>query len=87
MSIEQRLKELNITLPKVGNALGNYVHAKRVGNLLYLSGKGPEGADGSMPRGKIGAGMSIEEGSSRPPSRPRADRGDQGCAGGRSRSG
>src|SRR5262249_4312604 len=62
MKIEQRLKELNITLPNVGSPLGNYVHAKRVGNLLYLSGKGPESADGSMPRGKMGAGMSIEEG-------------------------
>ena len=62
MSIEQRLKELRITLPKVGSPLGNYVHANRVGNLLYLSGKGPESADGTMPRGKLGAGMSIEEG-------------------------
>src|SRR5215831_13579721 len=62
MNIEQRLKELNITLPKMGNPLGNYVHAKRVGNLLYLSGKGPESTGGAMPRGKIGAGMSIEEG-------------------------
>src|ERR1700746_3312188 len=61
-SIEQRLKELRIVLPEVGRPLGNYVHAKRVGNLLYLSGKGPESADGSMPRGKIGTGMSIEEG-------------------------
>jgi len=62
MNIEQRLKELNITLPKVGSPLGNYVHARRVGNLLYLSGKGPERADGTMPRGKLGAGMSIDEG-------------------------
>jgi hypothetical protein len=60
MSIEQRLKDLNITLPKVGGALGNYVHAKRIGNLLYLSGKGPESGDGTMPKGKLGAGMSIE---------------------------
>jgi enamine deaminase RidA (YjgF/YER057c/UK114 family) len=62
MSVEQRLKELDITLPKVGSPLGNYVHAKRVGNLLYLSGKGPERADGTMPRGKLGAGVSVDEG-------------------------
>jgi len=62
MNIEQRLKELNIVLPKVGSPLGNYVHAKRVGNLLYLSGKGPESAGGTMPRGKLGAGMSVDEG-------------------------
>jgi enamine deaminase RidA (YjgF/YER057c/UK114 family) len=63
MSVEQRLKELGITLPQVGAPIGNYVHAKRTGNLLYLSGQGPpEGAGGKMPKGKLGAGMSIEEG-------------------------
>jgi enamine deaminase RidA (YjgF/YER057c/UK114 family) len=63
MSVEQRLKELGITLPQVGAPIGNYVHAKRTGNLLYLSGKGPpDGADGKMPKGKLGASMSIDEG-------------------------
>jgi enamine deaminase RidA (YjgF/YER057c/UK114 family) len=63
MTIEQRLTELGIKLPEVGPPIGNYVHARRVGNLLYLSGKGPpSGPDGKMPRGKLGAGMSIDEG-------------------------
>ena len=62
MSIRQRLEQLQITLPEVGGALGNYVHAKRIGNLLYLSGKGPEQADGTMPKGKLGAGLSVDEG-------------------------
>jgi enamine deaminase RidA (YjgF/YER057c/UK114 family) len=58
MAIEQRLRELGLSLPAVGAPLGNYVHAKRVGNLLYLSGKGPI----EKVAGKLGAGMSIEEG-------------------------
>jgi enamine deaminase RidA (YjgF/YER057c/UK114 family) len=62
MSIRQRLEQLHITLPEVGAALGNYVHAKRVGNLLYLSGKGPEQPDGTMPKGKLGAGLSVDQG-------------------------
>ena len=62
MSVEQRLKELNIKLPEVGGPIGNYVHAKRAGNLFYLSGKGPPDVDGRMPKGRLGAGMSIEEG-------------------------
>ncbi|HVM81432.1 MAG TPA: RidA family protein [Stellaceae bacterium] len=62
MSIEQRLKELKITLAPVGKPMGSYVHAKRVGNLLYLAGKGPLYPDGKMPKGKLGAGMSVEEG-------------------------
>jgi enamine deaminase RidA (YjgF/YER057c/UK114 family) len=62
MSIETRLKELNVTLPKVGAPMGSYVHAKRVGNMLYLAGKGPHNADGSMPKGKLGAEFTVEEG-------------------------
>ncbi|MBV8575114.1 MAG: RidA family protein [Acetobacteraceae bacterium] len=62
MSVEQRLKELGVTLPTVGAPWGSYVHAKRVGNLLYLSGKQPPDSDGRTPRGKLGAGMAVEEG-------------------------
>lgn len=62
MSIVRKLQDLGITLPTPGQPLGNYVHAKRIGNMLYLSGKGPLYADGAMPRGKLGAGMSIEDG-------------------------
>ena len=62
MQIEQRLNDLGIALPQVGGPIGNYVHAKRVGNLLYLSGKGPPEIGGRMPRGKLGAGMSVEDG-------------------------
>lgn len=62
MTIEQRLSQLGIALPAVSGPIGNYVHAKHTGNLLYLSGKGPPEVDGRMPRGKLGAGMSIEEG-------------------------
>ncbi|MGA8381308.1 MAG: RidA family protein [Stellaceae bacterium] len=62
MTIEQRLSQLGIALPAVSGPIGNYVHAKRTGNLLYLSGKGPPEVDGKMPRGKLGAGMSFEEG-------------------------
>jgi enamine deaminase RidA (YjgF/YER057c/UK114 family) len=58
MSIEKRLKELKIELPAVGAPLGTYVHAKPVGNLLYLSGKGP----GAGVKGKLGRDMTIEEG-------------------------
>src|SRR5579872_4447565 len=62
MSGAQRLQQLGITLPTPGQPLGTYVDAKRVGNLLYLSGKGPLYPDGMMPRGRLGAGLSIEEG-------------------------
>ena len=62
MRTEERLAELGITLPEIAAPIGNYVHAKRIGNLLYLSGKGPPAAGGAVPRSKLGAGMSVEEG-------------------------
>ncbi len=62
MTVEQTLKRKNIVPPPVGPPMGSYVHAKRAGNLLYLSGKGPRYPDGAMPKGKLGAGMTVEEG-------------------------
>ena len=56
MSIDSRLKELGIELPAVPAPAGNYVHAVRTGNLLFLAGKGP-----SNSTGKVGADVSIEE--------------------------
>jgi len=56
MTIDERLNELGIELPRVPAPMGNYVHAVRTGNLLFLAGKGP----GSVT-GKVGAGITVEE--------------------------
>ncbi|MFW7344534.1 MAG: RidA family protein [Pigmentiphaga sp.] len=61
MSIETRLQELGLTLPPIGKTIGTFVHAKRHGNLMFMSGKGPL-YDGVRPRGKLGADMTQEEG-------------------------
>lgn len=61
MSIEARLKELKIELPPVPKPAGNYVHAVRTGNLLFLAGKGPSNPDGSVPKGKVGRDVPTEE--------------------------
>lgn len=55
MSVEDRLKELNITLPSTPAPAGNYVPAVRTGNLLYLSGKGPGKS------GKVGGDVTAEQ--------------------------
>jgi enamine deaminase RidA (YjgF/YER057c/UK114 family) len=62
MKIEERLKELGLTLAPLGSPMGSYVHSKRAGDLLYLAGKGPQYPDGTMAKGRLGAGMSVEEG-------------------------
>ena len=56
MTIDERLVDLGIELPPVPAPAGNYVHAVRTGNLLYLSGKGPGNVTG-----KVGGGISVED--------------------------
>ena len=56
METEKYLRELGIELPAIPDPAGNYVHAVRTGNLLFLSGKGPRGS-----QGKVGASVSIEQ--------------------------
>lgn len=62
MSIKDRLTELGITLPTVPEPMGNYVHAVRTGNLLFLSGKGPRKAEGGVSTGKVGNDVTLEQG-------------------------
>lgn len=59
---EKRLTELGITLQTPSLPVANYVNAVRVGNLLFLSGKGPTQADGKMITGKVGTNLTLEEG-------------------------
>jgi enamine deaminase RidA (YjgF/YER057c/UK114 family) len=61
MSPDARLKELKIELPAIPKPMGQYVHAVRTGNLLFLAGKGPQNPDGSVPKGKVGRDVTTEE--------------------------
>jgi len=62
MSVNERLKELGITLPPVPDPQGNYVHAVRTGNLLFLAGKGPGEIEGGAGIGKVGKDVTLEQG-------------------------
>ena len=62
MTIKNRLKELNITLPEAPDPVGAYVAFKKIGNLLYISGQLPITADGKMIKGKIGKNLNLEDG-------------------------
>ncbi len=63
MSAEERLKELNLSLPPQPRPAANYVSAVRTGALLYLAGHGPLGNDGKpISRGKLGRDLTVEEG-------------------------
>ena len=39
MTIEEKIKKLNIKLPDAKPPVGSYVATKIVGNLLYISGQ------------------------------------------------
>lgn len=59
---EQRLQEKGITLVAPSKPIANYVNVVRVGNLLFLAGKGPTKADGTNITGKVGKDLTIEQG-------------------------
>lgn len=61
MSIEERLKELGITLPPPPVPLGAYLPFVRSGNLLFLSGILPL-REGKLEKvGRVGESLSREE--------------------------
>jgi enamine deaminase RidA (YjgF/YER057c/UK114 family) len=59
---EAKLKEKGIVLAAPSKPVATYVNAVRVGNLLYLAGKGPTKPDGSNITGKVGKDLTIEQG-------------------------
>ena len=60
--ISEKLKQLNIELPKAPDPIGAYVAFKKIGNLLYISGQLPIGTDGKIIKGKIGKDLTLKDG-------------------------
>lgn len=59
--IDDRLKELGLTLPPPRAPLANYVPARRVGNLVYTAGQISGTAEREI-KGKLGAELDVEQG-------------------------
>lgn len=59
--IDERLKELGITLPPPRAPLANYVPARRVGNLIYTAGQISGTAEREL-KGKLGQDLSLDQG-------------------------
>ena len=62
MTIEKKLKELEIDLPKAPDPVGAYVAFKRGSGLLFISGQLPISTDGKLIKGKIGKDLTLEDG-------------------------
>ncbi len=58
---EAKLKELGITLPEAPAPAANYVPFVQVGDIVYVSGQISANENGLI-KGKLGDGMSTEEG-------------------------
>ncbi len=52
---EEKLAALGHTLPVASSPVANYVSAVRTGNLVFLAGHLPRGADGKVIVGRVGA--------------------------------
>jgi enamine deaminase RidA (YjgF/YER057c/UK114 family) len=61
-SPDERLLELNLSLPPVPKPIAKYRPAVQVGNMLYLSGHGPVQPDGSLIKGRVGHNLTTEQG-------------------------
>ena len=60
--VEKRLADSGIKLPEAPKPSGNYVPAVVTGNLVFMAGQVPN-RDGHVAHpGKLGAGVSIEQG-------------------------
>ena len=62
MTVENKLKELNIELPNAPDPVGAYVAFKKINNLLFISGQLPISSDGKILKGKIGKDLTLEDG-------------------------
>ena len=65
--VEEKIKELNITLPVPGEPIANYVPTVRFSEtknsmLVYVSGTGPRKENGGYITGRLGEDMTVEEG-------------------------
>ena len=59
--IDERLRDLGITLPPTPVPLANYVPAKRVGSLVYVSGQ-PSGTADQAITGQLGTECTVADG-------------------------
>jgi enamine deaminase RidA (YjgF/YER057c/UK114 family) len=62
MNYNDKIKELNIDLPKAADPVGSYLATKVVGKLLFISGQISMDDKGVLIKGKLGKELSTEDG-------------------------
>lgn len=62
MSIDERLAEIGLTLPRAAAPVAAYVPTVEVGGLLHVSGQLPFREDGSLITGRLGESVDVAAG-------------------------
>ncbi|SIQ35503.1 RidA family protein [Halanaerobium kushneri] len=62
MGVEAKIKELGLELPETPAPIAEYIPAKRVNDLVYVSGQGPISKGKFIHIGKVGESVSLDEG-------------------------
>ena len=62
MTINDRIKKLDIILPQAKPPVGSYVATKITGNLLFISGQISIDENGKLIKGKVGKDLSVNDG-------------------------
>ncbi len=62
MTINDRIKKLNIILPPAKPPVGSYVATKITGKLLFISGQISIDENGKLIKGKVGKDLTVDDG-------------------------
>ena len=62
MTFDDKIKELDISLPDAKDPVGAYVATKITANLIFISGQISISSNGDLIKGKIGKDLSTDEG-------------------------
>ena len=62
MSVEEKIKQLNIEIPKSPKPVGAYVAFRIINKLVYISGQVSFDQNGNLIKGKVGSELSLEQG-------------------------
>ena len=62
MNYNDKIKELDITLPIAANPVGSYLATKIVGKLLYISGQISMNENGELIKGRLGKELTTKDG-------------------------
>ena len=62
MTVNEKLKKLNINIPDAPAPVGSYVAFKIVKNFLYISGQISVDSSGKFTKGKLGKDLTTDQG-------------------------